>query len=99
MTRIAEWLSPAVLVAVSLFSTSAALTAERSPGTDPVVAHQLYELRFNAGVTVDNPFHTYLLRLEVTAPTGKTITLDGFFDGNERGESGGAIWKAREMDP
>ncbi len=53
------------------------------------------ELTFHAASTPANPYDTYLLKLEVTDPAGRTIILDGFYDGNGKGGQDGTVWKAR----
>ena len=70
-------------------------------GVGPVEAievepYKTLELVFDqAAGTPANPFDTYLLRLEVTDPGGRTFQLDGFYDGNGQGGQSGNIWKAR----
>ena len=46
-------------------------------------------------ITPANPFETYLLRLEVTDPNGRTFQLDGYYDGDGQGGQVGNVWKAR----
>jgi hypothetical protein len=55
----------------------------------------MLELVFSAATTPDNPFDTYLLRLEITDPNGKKFPVDGFFDGDGKGGQQGTIWKVR----
>lgn len=58
--------------------------------------YKTLELVFDQAITAPaNPFDTYLLRLEVTDPSGTTFELDGFYDGNGQGGQAGNIWKAR----
>lgn len=42
-----------------------------------------------------NPFLDYRLRAEFQSPTGRFITVPGFFDGNGQGGGSGRIWKVR----
>lgn len=53
------------------------------------------ELVFTASVSPPNPFETYLLKLEVTDPSGKKFLVDGFYDGDGKGGQSGRVWKAR----
>lgn len=67
-------------------TTSATLT---------VGCYQTLELVFSASTTPANPFDTYLLKLEITDPTGRTRVIDGFYDGDGAGGQTGTMWKAR----
>lgn len=53
--------------------------------------HQPYELTFTAASAIVDPFDTYLLRLEVTDPTGNVRLVDGFYDGLDDEP----VWRAR----
>lgn len=57
--------------------------------------HKTYELVFTAATSLQNPFDTYLLKLEITDPNGRRFIIDGFFDGDGDGSQEGNIWKAR----
>lgn len=57
--------------------------------------YKTLELVFTASVAPQNPFNTYLLKLEVTDPRGRIFQIDGFYDGNGEGGQAGFIWKAR----
>lgn len=81
-------LSLAALACVALF-------ANPLPAQVAVGKHKVLELVFTAAVNQPNPFDTYLLKLEVTDPAGKTFTLDGFYDGDGSGGQEGRTWKAR----
>lgn len=62
---------------------------------DRVGLYNIYELKFNASESTNNPFDNYLLKVEVMDPDGKTLIIDGFFDGDGAGGQNGKIWKAR----
>jgi hypothetical protein len=64
-------------------------------GGTQVGLYETLELVFTAETSPANPFDTYLLRLEVTAPNGGVRTVEGFFDGDGQGGQDGRIWKAR----
>ncbi len=57
--------------------------------------HKTYELVFTAATSLQNPFDTYLLKLEITDPNGRRFIIDGFFDGDGDGSQEGNIWKVR----
>ncbi len=57
--------------------------------------YKTLELVFQASTTPANPFNTYLLKIELTSPTGRVFTIDGFYDGDGNGGQTGNIWKAR----
>lgn len=57
--------------------------------------HKTYELAVTAATSPQNPFDTYLLKLEITDPNGRRFIIDGFFDGDGDGSQEGNIWKAR----
>ena len=64
-------------------------------GQPEVGTYQTLELTFEAASTPANPYDTYLLRLEVTDPLGRTCQMDGFYDGNGAGGNSGNVWRAR----
>ncbi|NLG70990.1 MAG: DUF5060 domain-containing protein [Chloroflexi bacterium] len=79
-------------------STSPTIQITSAAATQEPVQIGLYdtlELVFTASLSPDNPFDTYLLRLEIHDPTGKTFLIDGFYDGDGRGGQEGRVWKAR----
>ncbi|MEA2692535.1 MAG: hypothetical protein QOJ16_1922 [Acidobacteriota bacterium] len=55
--------------------------------------------RYDGGVPTaqgsPNPFTDVTLSARVTAPSGKTYTIDGFFDGDGAGGQSGDVWKLR----
>lgn len=67
----------------------------RTAGAVEVGRYKTLELVFTASTQPANPFDTYLLKLEVTDPAGKSFIIDGFFDGDGNGGQSGSIWKAR----
>lgn len=78
------------------FLVSAPSCEPLSPPSAPVVGrYKMLELVFTASVSPDNPFDTYLLKLEVTDPRGRSFPIEGFYDGDGRGGQNGVIWKAR----
>jgi hypothetical protein len=76
----------------ALFFFHATATAS---GVERIGLYGVYELTFSTSARVDNPFDTYLLRVEVTGPDGRAKTIDGFFAGDGKGGQNGSIWKAR----
>src|SRR5215208_6677866 len=42
-----------------------------------------------------NPFLDYRLQVSFTSPSGKSIEVPGFYDGDGNGASSGAVWKVR----
>jgi hypothetical protein len=62
---------------------------------DQVGKYQLYEVSLIAGRSIDNPFDSYLLKIELMSPSGRKIIIDGFFDGDGKGGQHGKVWKAR----
>ncbi|MBZ0293477.1 MAG: DUF5060 domain-containing protein, partial [Anaerolineae bacterium] len=66
---------------------------EQSDTSVPV--HETLELAFTSAELPENPFDTYLLRLELTDPAGRTFKMDGFYDGDGDGGQDGNVWKAR----
>jgi len=87
-----------LIVAVSLAATFNALCAVAS-GTPQTIApagkHKMLELVFTAASAPANPFDSYLLKLEVTDPTGETLSVEGFYDGDGKGGQTGKTWKVR----
>lgn len=57
--------------------------------------YHTHELVFMAATEPADPFDTYLLKLEITDPTGRKFNIDGFYDGDGKGGQRGKIWKAR----
>lgn len=76
---------------VLLLSSAQIATAQ----TPQVGKYETLELVFTADSTPANPFDTYLLKLELTDPSGTTFTIDGFYDGDGNGGQNGTVWKAR----
>ncbi|MBZ0297681.1 MAG: DUF5060 domain-containing protein [Anaerolineae bacterium] len=60
-----------------------------------VQRYDTLELTFTSQSVPANPFDTYLLRLEITDPSGRVFTIDGFYDGDGNGGQTGNVWKAR----
>ena len=85
MGRLAAW-------ALGLLLLSTQLATAQTP---QVGKYDTLELVFTADSTPANPFDTYLLKLELTDPSGSTFTIDGFYDGDGNGGPNGTIWKAR----
>ncbi len=42
-----------------------------------------------------NPFLDYRLNVQLTSPSGDSVTVPGFFAGNGKGGSNGNVWRAR----
>ena len=42
-----------------------------------------------------NPFLDYRLTVTLTAPSGASIVVPGFFDGDGQGNGTGSVWRAR----
>lgn len=57
--------------------------------------YETLELVFTSTNLPPNPFDTYLLKLELTDPNGRIMTIDGFYDGDGNGGQSGRVWKAR----
>ena len=76
---------------------------DNPPPPDPPAAdlglYDTFEVQTTNNKSYANPFNynqiTFTLKL--TAPSGKTWTVDGFYDGDGRGGQSGPIWKARFM--
>jgi len=81
-----------VVFFASLFNSD---LIESAGSIERVGLYDVYELEFSSSEMPDNPFYTYLLRIEVTDPDMNTKVIDGFFDGNGKGGQKGSIWKAR----
>lgn len=64
-------------------------------GAIQIGRYDTLELVFTAASSPANPFDTYLLKIELTDPTGRKFQIDGFFDGDGKGGQNGKIWKAR----
>ena len=84
-----------IILSVGIFSLLLFHGAEIIKADDTIGKYQLYELVFKADNIPENPFDTYLLKLEVTDPNGKTFTMDGFYDGDGKGGQNGKTWRAR----
>jgi Domain of unknown function (DUF5060) len=69
--------------------------SEGAQAVPQVGKYQTLELVFTAASSPANPFDTYLLKLEVTDPTGVNFNVEGFYDGDGRGSQTGTVWKAR----
>ena len=83
------WVSTVCVLAVSCLSPP---TIAQEP---QVGKYKTLELVFAADNTPANPFDTYLLRLELTDPSGTSFEIDGFYDGDGDGGQNGNVWKAR----
>ncbi len=68
---------------------------ESQEETAAIGLYETLELVFEASEDPDNPFDTYLLKLQITDPQGETFTIDGFYDGDGQGGQVGRVWKAR----
>ena len=55
---------------------------------DQIARWTAYELTFTSEQERSDPFWDIDLRLELTSPSGRTVTLDGFWDG-------GRTWRVR----
>jgi hypothetical protein len=62
---------------------------------DKVEKYQIYEIEAVAEQDIKNPFDVYLLKIELKRPDGRSLTIDGFFDGDGKGGQTGRVWKAR----
>ncbi|HEV7515676.1 MAG TPA: DUF5060 domain-containing protein, partial [Thermoanaerobaculia bacterium] len=51
--------------------------------------------RYDGAQGSPNPFTDVSLSARVTAPSGRTYTVDGFFDGDGTGGQSGDVWKLR----
>lgn len=83
-----------LLVAAAVFLAALPLRADvlRYDTTD-VVLHSGQSFDSRAGSP--NPFIDVTLGAQVTAPSGKVYTVDGFFDGNGSGGPAGNVFKIR----
>jgi len=87
---------PVVLVSfTAAFGAQGVAASGRAQAIPQVGKHKTLELVFTAAAAPANPFDTYLLKLEVTDPAGRTFTVEGFYDGDGSGGQTGKVWKAR----
>ncbi len=56
---------------------------------------EMYEIVLHGTSNPANPFTDVSLQARVTAPDGRTLTVDGFYDGDGRGGQDGTVWKIR----
>ena len=85
-----------VVVVAALVGASALLPDTLVGEIVEVDCFKTVELVFDQAVYNEgNLFDTYLLRLEVTDPSGNRFEIDGFYDGDGQGGQSGNIWKAR----
>ncbi|MBN1963012.1 MAG: DUF5060 domain-containing protein, partial [Anaerolineae bacterium] len=69
-------------------------TATSQP-TQTVALYDTLEITFWSANVPGNPYDTYLLRLQITDPSGHSFTIDGFYDGDGSGGQSGNWWRAR----
>lgn len=55
------------------------------------------EVTLQSQATFSNPFTDVQVTGVFTSPSGKTFTVDGFFDGDGKGGQAGNVWKVRFM--
>jgi hypothetical protein len=82
-----------VASAIAVLPGASAGAAVPVHDTAEVVLHASQAYDGSAGTP--NPFTSVALTLSVTSPDGRTLAVDGFFDGDGAGGSFGNVWKAR----
>lgn len=96
--KLVKWISGLLRIAGILLAGMVGVSGARAQAvprfdTAQVVLHSAAP--YDGGAGTPNPFADVTLQAQVTAPSGRTYAVDGFFDGDGQGGEAGDVWKLR----